>query len=268
MIRTVSIPKENNYNLNEDAISSFRCGLALSDGAGGGGLFAEEWSKYLVSNIPHNPILSWEELDAWLSEIWEEYYLAQEQVAQSLGCLALEKFYDEGSYATLSAIWIDKTNNLSYWMCYGDSVVFHYRLHHKLLEYTISSINDFNKTPYLINCKTSPERLGFNSGKFKLYDDSIVFICSDALSHYILLMYYLNHKDKYSSILEQAMQFHTRYAFCVKTAYHIGCKDFNKVLSNLISSCKNKANFRRHLSSLERKGLLVQDDYSFGYISL
>lgn len=45
--------------------------IAVSDGAGGGGLFAERWSAYLLSHLPATPINSAEELAFWIGENWE-----------------------------------------------------------------------------------------------------------------------------------------------------------------------------------------------------
>ena len=36
--------------------------------AGGGGLFAERWSRYLIDNLPESPIMSANQLDSWLEE--------------------------------------------------------------------------------------------------------------------------------------------------------------------------------------------------------
>lgn len=268
MIRIATIPKEKHSLFNEDAILAFSTGLAVSDGAGGGGLFAELWSNYLVSNIPNHPILTWEDLDNWLSAIWETYYNSCELKAKSMGGLALEKFYDEGSFATIAAVWLDKKKHYCHWMSYGDSVVFHYRTNRSTLECSITSLDSFNEPPHLINCKDAPNKEGFTSGVFKLHRDSVVFVCSDALSHYVLLMYYVENKRKYNDIIKRCINSHTKNSTIVKTALYSKCGTFKKTFLKLVSSSKNRANFRRHLSSLERKGLLSPDDYSFGYISL
>ena len=268
MVRFVSIPKEKHSLLNEDAILAFPSGLAVSDGAGGGGLFADLWSNYLVSNIPNHPILTWDELDNWLSAIWENFYNSCEIKAKSMGGLALEKFYEEGSFATLAAVWFDDKTHCCHWMAYGDSVVFHYRAIKNTLEYSIASLESFNESPHLINCKDVPNKDGLTTGVFKLHRDSIVFVCSDALSHYVLLMYYIENKHKYNEIIKRCTNSHTRNSTIVKTALYSQCDTFKNILFKLISSSKNRANLRRHLSSLERKGLLSSDDYSFGYIIL
>lgn len=52
MCKSVSIAKPNDHTPNEDAVfCSPRC-IAVSDGAGGCGLYADEWSRYLMEHLP------------------------------------------------------------------------------------------------------------------------------------------------------------------------------------------------------------------------
>lgn len=44
-----SIGKPEQGCINEDAVIARENIIAVSDGAGGGGLFAERWSKYLLN---------------------------------------------------------------------------------------------------------------------------------------------------------------------------------------------------------------------------
>ena len=99
----ISICKPDNGYINEDAAIARDNLIAVSDGAGGGGLFAERWSAYLLNNLPDTPVHNVEELDTWIGRIWEPYYDECEEDAKRLGGLSLDKFYDEGSYATLAA---------------------------------------------------------------------------------------------------------------------------------------------------------------------
>ena len=64
-------------------------------------------------------------------------------------CVWLNKFYNEGSCATVAAAW--KTNDEECrWIAYGDSVVFHYN------------------HPRLVSCKDPLEEEGFRSGVFHI----------------------------------------------------------------------------------------------------
>ena len=68
--KAISIGKFEANAINEDAAKATDLFIAISDGAGGGGVYAERWSNYLLDNLPDTPILSAEELDAWIEQIW------------------------------------------------------------------------------------------------------------------------------------------------------------------------------------------------------
>ena len=73
-MRTISIAKFEDGITNEDAAIARKDVIAVSDGAGGGGVFAERWSKYLVERLPNEPIGSFEAFDEWIDGIWEPFY--------------------------------------------------------------------------------------------------------------------------------------------------------------------------------------------------
>ena len=150
--RCITTGKFEKNAINEDAVIARKNLIAVSDGAGGGGLFADRWSKYMLRHLPNVPILSAEELDEWIGGIWEDFYNKAEESAKRLGGMALDKFYDEGSFATLAAVW-RLPDGKCRWMTYGDSVVFHYDYVTKKLSHSFTTIADFNRPPYLINFK-------------------------------------------------------------------------------------------------------------------
>ena len=107
MNRGVSIAKWNDHVANEDSFFSSDTCIAVSDGAGGCGLFADEWSQYLIEQLPKNkPITSFTELDEWVDSIWESFYNEHEEKAKQGDGILLNKFYNEGSCATIAAAWI------------------------------------------------------------------------------------------------------------------------------------------------------------------
>ena len=166
----ISIGKPEQGCINEDAVIAQENIIAVSDGAGGGGLFAERWSAYLLNHLPATPINSADELDAWIGDIWEPYYNQCEEDAKQLGGLSLDKFYDEGSFATLVAVW-KLSESKCQWMAFGDSVAFHYNYRTKQLEHSFGFISDFDKAPYLINCKDELLKEGFHKGTFSTDSD-------------------------------------------------------------------------------------------------
>ena len=83
MSKSVSIAKPNDHTPNEDAVFCSPQCIAVSDGAGGCGLYANEWSRYLIEHLPKDaPLSSFTELDEWVDGIWEAFYNEHEERAK------------------------------------------------------------------------------------------------------------------------------------------------------------------------------------------
>lgn len=246
--------------INEDAVKATPEWIAVSDGAGGGGIFADKWSNYLLEHLLNEPITDFEAFDKWIDSIWEPFYNECETKAQKEGGMLLNKFYDEGSFATLVAVWKD-----GHWMSYGDSVAFCYDREDGRLQHSFGRLVDFNNPPYLINSKDPLIEQGFKSGKFEIKSDSIIFVASDALAHYILMMYEASHKDRYGEELLEATDAQTKNSNFVKTAMALKHKDFNQRLTKLLE-LKHIGLFKGHLRKLYRDGLIGLDDYSLAIL--
>lgn len=254
---SISLAKFEEGIINEDAAIAKKEVIAVSDGAGGGGVFADLWSKYLVEHLPEKPIKNYKAFDKWIDGIWEPFYNDCEEKAKAEGGMFLNKFYDEGSFATLVAIWKN-----GQWVSYGDSVAFCYNRKTKELQHSFTRIVDFNNPPYLINCIDPLDENGFRSGKFKVNKDCNVFAASDTLAHYILMMYEADHREKYTDELKDAINAQTKNSNFIKTVLEMKKIDFEKDVIMKFQNCKNEKNFMRHLQSLKNKGLLGHDDYS------
>ena len=253
----LSIAKLEEGLINEDAAIAREGLIAVSDGAGGGGLFADGWSKYLVEQLPDKPIRNYKAFDKWMDGIWEPFYNECEKKAQKEGGMLLNKFYDEGSFATLVAVW-----KKGEWMSYGDSVAFCYDRGTGELCHSFGRIVDFNRPPYLVNCKDPSDEKGFRSGKFKVKTDSVVFAASDALAHYIMMMYEVAHKERFAEELQEAINAQTKNSNYIQTALGMKKVDFETEVINKLLNCKNNWNLERHLKNRKGKGLLAHDDYS------
>lgn len=258
----ISIGKLEIGCMNEDAAMARENVIAVSDGAGGGGLFAERWSRYLLDHLPEQPMQSAEELDTWIGQIWELFYDQCETDAKLLGGLSLDKFYDEGAFATLVAVW-KLSNNRYQWISYGDSVAFCYNYKTRQLQHSFGCIGDFDNPPYLINCKDELNKSGFKCGTWTCEQDSVVFVASDALAHYILMMYEVAHREIFDKELTEAESHHSKNENYIKTAKTLKELDFEKhVLRKLMNCMGHSNNFTRHIKSLLSKGLMAHDDYS------
>ena len=255
-MRAITIPKERDIP-NEDAVIARENAIAVSDGAGGGGVFADLWSKYLVEHLPEKPIKSYQAFDKWIDSIWEPFYNDCEKKAQKEGGMLLNKFYDEGSFATLVAVW--KSGE---WISYGDSVGFCYNRKTGKLQHSFTRLVDFNNPPYLINCKDPLNRKGFRRGKFEIDDDCMVFVASDTLAHYILMMYELAHKDQYGEELREAIYAQTKNSNYIKTGMRLYKLDFAEDVIKKLEKCRYKFLLGSHLVGRKNKGFLGYDDYS------
>ena len=256
-MRAISFAKFEEGIVNEDAAIARKDVIAVSDGAGGGGVFAERWSKYLVEHLPEKPIKSYRAFDKWIDSIWEPFYNDCEEEAKKIGGLFLNKFYDEGSFATLVAVWNNGT-----WISYGDSVAFCYNKKTGRLQHSFTRLSDFNNPPYLINCKDPLEKKGFRTGLFKVDDDCIVFVASDTLAHYILMMYEVAHRDWYGEELIEAVDAQTKNSNFIKSAMRLRKIDFAKDVIQKLENCQYPKQLKLHIERLKRWGFIGHDDYS------
>ena len=257
-MRALSIAKFEEGIVNEDAALACEDVIAVSDGAGGGGVFADLWSRYLLAHLPDKPLVTYKSFDKWIDKIWEPFYNEQEERAKMEGGMLLNKFYDEGSFATLVAVWKNGK-----WISYGDSVAFCYDMKKKELYHSFGRLVEFNNPPYLINCKDPSNEAGFRSGQFKIGRNCVVFVASDTLAHYVLMMYEVANKEKYADELREAVEAQTKDSNFVKTALALKSVDFEKDVLCKLQNCGNSKNFERHLKKLRKAGLIGHDDYSF-----
>ena len=256
-MRALSLAKFEEGITNEDAAIARKEVIAVSDGAGGGGVFADCWSKYLVEQLPDKPIGSYNAFDNWIDGIWEAFYNEYEAKAKAIGGMFLNKFYDEGSFATLVAVWKN-----GQWVSYGDSVAFCYNCKNGILQHSFTSLVDFNNPPYLINCKDPLAKEGFRCGKFEIDEDCVVFAASDTLAHYILMMYEVVHKDCYKEALHAAINAQTKNSNFVKTAMSMMKLDYSKDVIKKLQNCYRNFLLTNHIRGLKKKGLIGHDDYS------
>lgn len=262
--RSVSIPKFGE-KINEDAAFARNGLIAVSDGAGGGGVFADQWSRYLVENLSDEPIQNYSEFDNWLDAIWEKFYNEHEELAKAQGGLFLNKFYDEGSFATLVAVWkVSETE--CRWISYGDSVAFCYDRAKGELQHSFTKLADFNNPPYLINCKDPLDEKGFRCGTFKTSKTSVVFCASDALSHLILMLYETwlktNGSYRYNKEIEDAINAQTRNSQYVKLSLGLN-PDFDAKMKYFLRLSKREVEFQSGMNNHRDKlKLVANDDYS------
>ena len=85
----------------------------------------------------------------------------------------------------------------------GILVLFRYSFQATILEHCFTKLADFCNPPRLVSCKDPFEDDGLRYGAFVLDGSSVVFAASDALSHYIFMMYELAHSKEFDEELAE-----------------------------------------------------------------
>lgn len=261
--RKVSIGKDS--FLNEDAVLADCNRIAVSDGAGGGGLFADKWASFLLEKLPMHPIHSFKALDDWINTIWESFYIELESMAKSLGSVELNKFYDEGSLATLSALWV-KESDIE-WINYGDSAVFCYDFRSKELYTSIKNPRAFNDAPYLININAPLIAGGFEKGTFSIGKHKLYFCATDALAHYILVSYMAANKSVYGKEIDELEGARSKNSNFIKSICSEQEIEFEKdVIIKILDCAESESDFAMLMNKLMVSGKLAYDDCSIAFL--
>lgn len=264
----ITIPKFEERAYSEDVSLCDSRRIAVSDGAGGCGIFAERWSAYLLEKLPAKKFVDFVDFSVWLDSIWEDFFESTKSLAASVGGFAQNKFYDEGSYATFAAAW--KYRYKVYWVAYGDTVVFHYDKSTKQLQHSFTALNDFAESPFLINWKNELDSKGFVQGEYKIAANSVVFVASDALAFYILAMYLIFSKPQGSEIqIENVLKTSSLQKNLLEQMMlsKIETSDFETaVLTPLFQAAYSQDSFKSYINQLYQKGQIQNDDYSLAWM--
>ena len=120
---------------------------------------------------------------------------------------------------------------------------------------------------YLLNFNNPLKEDGFRSGVFNISKDIVVFAASDALAHYILMMYEVCESGTSADDLSSALSAGSRNSNFIRSAEALKGLSFEQdVLNKLLRCMNNKGNFKQHLQALFKKGLLGLDDYSLAIL--
>jgi hypothetical protein len=97
--------------------------------------------------------------------------------------------------------------------------------------------------------------------------DAIIFCTSDALAHYILMMYELSHRNTFADELQEAERTGTRESAFIKNVSSAKF-DFRKDVLLKLMNCKSRYTLEKHISKLLKNKLIALDDYSFTFKTL
>lgn len=256
---------ETRERKNEDNIRTEGDIIALSDGAGGTGLYASAWSEYLLRRLPIEPLADREAVETWIGSIWQAFYDAHLPLAEKDPFL-LRKFDDEGSSATLCALWPQAEGKVAY-CTYGDSGMFMYRAQGKLQPQPyLHDFATFSRNPFLLNWKD--EVLRPNSlevGHHTLAPGDCILLASDALSQ-MIYAYYL--WESAPEQLHTVLQMENALALHAKSLESLPYGSFADFTALLFQSLESPESFRQQMETFYRAGHLHRDDYSLVVVEM
>ena len=261
--------EDKNHRLNEDAIFCKNNILGISDGAGGVGIFASEWANYLLQKSPVKPIKSIIELNFWLNEIWEDFYLNYRLKVVS-DTFLLNKFENEGSYATLALIWIDDLNNKVDFFSIGDSIIFKYNFVSKklIIQNQFINFSNFNDSPELINWKEEvDEKVEYYSGTFQIEEEDQFFLASDSLAQ-LIYAYHLTETKKGLELIENEIFAKSKFSSILENIKTQPFGSFENFLFVLEKSLKSENEFQNMMFYFWRNKYLLKDDYSLIFCNI
>lgn len=258
-----SIPKPLQDKSEDAFILKENC-WAVADGAGGVGIFAAEWAKYLLEKLPEQPFAEAKGMIDWANENWEEFY--QNIDNQPLAIEVKSKFIEEGSLATLIAAYYD--GKILKAICYGDAALLLYDTKKKTLGALPSELSTYVKNPFLINWKEEILAEGIVMQDFKWKKQEQLLLCSDALAQYLLLSFAcLTPKSDWEAQLfelTKTHQHHRIFQFVEKMEQYFDKNvDFHQaVWLPLCEAMQDETSFQQHIYQLCEEGLIPNDDYT------
>jgi hypothetical protein len=265
-----------NEDENEDAIRIFENSkfnlFAMSDGAGGAGIYCKEWANYIVNNQPEFPILTNEEANKWFQKISKSFYELIKPTVNYDNIFIGERFDSEGSYATLLYVWVSKTEKKYFISGIGDTTLFYFKKTND--NYTISLIEPISKQ---LSLEDNPELLNWQKAlEYSLLSKSVdyengdtIIICTDSLSRRIIYQLLLINQFETELCLNENINKTYRRDFLehLKINQRIfKMKEFVNYLRNLIAMSPDS--FRAELRKWVERNELEKDDYSFIIIDL
>ena len=135
------IDKENEI-MNEDACLINNNIIGIADGAGGAGIMNKDWAFFLLNNLPDSNFNTVQEIESWFDKIREDFYNKTSLKISNYDNFITDKFEKEGSFSTLSVVWIGKEKITSFSI--GDSGIFYFKKNKKTLDYDVSFISPYN----------------------------------------------------------------------------------------------------------------------------
>ncbi|MBF0355812.1 MAG: hypothetical protein HQL43_11305 [Alphaproteobacteria bacterium] len=279
--RSVAKPRNDSFSIgdqivwrqNEDKFRLHRSrdGLlaAVSDGAGGTGLFCGAWAETLVNRLPGRPIVGINELNRWLDCFCLSFRSDYSQRAKSQP-VKHAKFVKEGSCATLAACWLSflRGRAVMRWLGYGDSqiMVFDRTGPRPVLTTSFpSTLSDLGRTPALLNWKDLPDKAKLSTGVATLPARATIAVASDGIGQYLLLRYLALHapgasNSKMSEAFSRLAEGDSKLGDAIRAQRKQAQEPFARVLDALRQALKSDQAFLAYVRARHKEGLLANDD--------
>ncbi len=261
------------WRLNEDrfCLRRFPDGLlaAVSDGAGGAGLFCGAWAETLIGRLPNLPIAGIDGLNRWMDGFCLAFRSEHVPKTQSQPAKHT-KFVREGSLATLAACWVSfyRGRTLLRWLGYGDSQIMVFdRTGAKpvLAAAYPSTVSVLEKSPALLNWKDLPDRAKLSTGAIRLPTRATVAIASDSIGQFILLSYLARHSPGLggSRMAEEFLRLasnDSKLGEAVRAHRQHSNGSFSRILETARAALKSEHEFSAYVRARHGEGLLANDD--------
>ena len=249
--------------------------MAVSDGAGGVGLYCGAWAEMLVNNLPNKALHSSNEIDKWIGTFWKKFQLAGKELAGD-DFTKYSKFVQEGSFATLSGIWLsereteeeeeeeeeEKVIDLE-WLVYGDSPFLLFDEDDNLITTSHSSLTELEQDPYLLNWKDLADGSKVKADKLEISKKTTVVLASDAIGEFVLFRNLLTNSQQHP-LLEELLQLAEtgigRVAELARKHTHHRSYQYGDKLEDLVEILNNQESFEDFVQTQYKKNLLANDD--------
>jgi hypothetical protein len=191
-------------NRNQDFCAEKDGHFALSDGAGGYGFYASEWSEHLVKKALERttPFETKEAFINWFNELRQPFYQEYERIAESESAANsqytnwLEAYKEEGSAATFISVKRVSETEVEV-LAFGDSLAIQLNATFSCLNRTISALYQFTQNPDLLcsnEALTTPERVYLE--RWEVSPTDTLLVSSDSLGQLILMLVLFLGKEK------------------------------------------------------------------------
>ncbi len=261
------------WRQNEDRfrLQRSRTGLlaAVSDGAGGSGLFCGPWAETLVARLPSLPIAGIDGLNRWMDGFCLAFRSDHLQKTLSQP-VKHGKFVREGSFATLAACWLSfqRGKAAMRWLGYGDSQILVFdRTGAKpvLAAAYPPTLAVLERSPALLNWKDLPDKSRLRTGALLLPPRATIAVASDGMGQFLLFSYLAGHApglrdSRMAKEFARLSGNDSRLGEAIRAHRRHPRTPFAKVLEQARAALKSDAAFCAYVQARHRDGLLANDD--------